>query len=117
MSASIPLSISEATMVKISVFYPYKGGSNFNMSYYVNKHIPMVQKKLGSACKGVTVEQGMAGGAPGSQPTYSAMGHLLFDSVESFQAAFGPHATTIMADIPNYSTVQPIIQISEVKLP
>ena len=43
-------------------------------------------------------------------------GDLLFDSVESFQAAFGPHAAVIMADIPNYSAVQPIIQISEMKL-
>ena len=44
------------------------------------------------------------------------MRHLLLDSVESFQAAFVPHAATIMADIPNYSAVQPIVQISEVKL-
>jgi uncharacterized protein (TIGR02118 family) len=53
---------------------------------------------------------------PGSQPTYAAMGHLWFESTDSFQAAFGPHAATIMADIPNYSNVQPVIQISEVKL-
>jgi uncharacterized protein (TIGR02118 family) len=104
-------------MVKISVFYPFKDGSSFDMSYYVNKHIPMVRQKLGPACKGVAVEQGIAGGAPGSQPTYSAMGHLLFDSVESFQTAFAPHAAAIMGDIPNYTTVQPIIQVSEVRLP
>ena len=103
-------------MIKISVFYPYKEGSTFDISYYLHNHIPMVRQKLGAACKGVAVEQGLAGGAPGSQPTYAAMGHLLFDSVESFQAAFAPHAATIMADIPNYSTVQPVIQISEVKL-
>ena len=103
-------------MVKISVLYPHKDGSGFNMNYYLNNHIPMVRQKLGAACKGVAVEQGVAGGAPGSQPTYAAMGHMLFDSVESFQAAFGPHAATIMGDIPNYSTVQPVIQISEIKL-
>ncbi len=103
-------------MVKVSVFYPHKDGSAFNMNYYLNNHMPMVRQKLGAACKGIEVEQGLAGGAPGSTPTYAAMGHLLFDSVESFQAAFGPHASTIVADIPNYSTVQPVIQISEVKL-
>jgi len=36
--------------------------------------------------------------------------------VEAFQAAFGPHAKEIMADIPNYTSVQPVIQISEVKI-
>ena len=44
------------------------------------------------------------------------MGHLYFDSVESFQASFGPHADVIMGDIPNYTTVEPTIQLSEVKL-
>ena len=44
------------------------------------------------------------------------MGHLYFDSVEAFQAAFGPHAETILADIPNYTNIQPVIQVSEVKM-
>ncbi|MBW1790011.1 MAG: EthD family reductase, partial [Deltaproteobacteria bacterium] len=38
------------------------------------------------------------------------------DSVEAFQGAFGPHAEAIMTDIPNYTDVQPTIQISEVKM-
>jgi uncharacterized protein (TIGR02118 family) len=76
----------------------------------------MVQEKLGGALKGVAAEQGIAGGQPGSPATYVAMGHMLFDSVEAFQNAFGPHAGAIMADIPNYTDVQPTIQISEVKM-
>jgi uncharacterized protein (TIGR02118 family) len=44
------------------------------------------------------------------------MGHLFFDSVEAFQAAFGPHVKAIMADVPNYTNVQPAVQISEVKM-
>jgi uncharacterized protein (TIGR02118 family) len=36
--------------------------------------------------------------------------------VEAFQSAFGPHSEAIMADIPNYTDVQPTIQISEVKM-
>ncbi len=103
-------------MIKVSVLYPHKDGTGFDMSYYLNNHIPTVRQKLGAACKGVAVEQGLAGGAPGTHPTYAAMGHLLFDSVESFQMAFGPHAATIMADIPNFTAVQPLIQISEVKM-
>jgi uncharacterized protein (TIGR02118 family) len=103
-------------MIKVSVLYPYKEGVGFDMNYYLNSHIPMVRDKLGAACKGAAVEQGLGGGAPGTHPTYIAMGHLLFDSVESFQAAFAPHATTIMADIPKYTALQPVIQISEVKL-
>jgi uncharacterized protein (TIGR02118 family) len=103
-------------MIKVSVLYPYRAGAKFDMDYYCKTHLPMVKNKCGAACKGIAAEQGLAGGAPGSPPTYVAMGHLLFDSVEAFQAAFGPHAAEIMADIPNYTPIQPIVQISEVKL-
>lgn len=103
-------------MIKVSVLYPAGESTRFDMDYYCKRHMPMVQEKLGAACKSMAVEQGLAGGAPGAPPTYAAMGHLYFDSVAEFQAAFGPHATTIMADIPNYTNVQPVIQISEVKM-
>ena len=103
-------------MIKFSIFYPNEEGKKFDMDYYINSHIAMVMEKLGGAVKGGTVDQGLAGGAPGSPATYVAMGHLLFDSVEELQSAFGPHMEAIMADIPNYTDIQPTIQISEVKI-
>ena len=103
-------------MIKVSVFYPNTAGCNFDMGYYLNRHMPMVQQKLGPACKQIAVEEGIAGGAPGAPATYVAMGHLYFELVDAFQAAFTPHAQVILADIPNYTNTQPTIQISDVKL-
>jgi len=103
-------------MIKVSVFYPNEEGNKFDMNYYLNSHIPMLQEKLGAALKGGAVEQGLSSVEPGSPATYVAMGHLLFDSVEAFQSAFGPHSEAIMSDIPNYTDVKPTIQISEVKM-
>jgi uncharacterized protein (TIGR02118 family) len=103
-------------MIKVSVFYPDREGSKFDMGYYCNSHIPMVREKLGAACKNVAVEHGIAGATPGSRPGFIAMGHLYFDSVEAFQKAFGPHGDAIMGDIPNYTDIQPTIQFSEVKV-
>lgn len=103
-------------MIKVSVFYPNEEGKKFDMGYYLNTHIPMVAEKLGTALKGGSVEQGLGGAEPGSPATYVAMGHLLFDSVETFQSSFGAHAEAISADIPNYTDIQPTFQISEVKL-
>lgn len=103
-------------MVKVSVLYPYTADCKFDMNYYLTRHMPMVREKLGPACKNMAVEEGIAGGAPGSPATYVAMGHLYFDSADAFQAAFGPHAPEILGDIPNYTNTQPTIQISEVKL-
>ena len=98
------------------MFYTNNEGSKFDMNYYCNSHIPMVRQKLGAACKGAAVEQGITGATPGSRPGFIAMGHIYFDSVEAFQTAFGPHAEAIMADIPNYTDIQPTLQISEVKI-
>jgi uncharacterized protein (TIGR02118 family) len=103
-------------LIKVSVLYPNTARCKFDMHYYVNQHMPMVQQKLGPACKRMAVEEGIAGGAPGAAPTYVAMGHLYFDSTDAFQTAFAPHAQAIMADIPNYTNTQPTIQISEVKM-
>ena len=101
-------------MIKLSVFYPNEEGKKFDMSYYCNKHIPMCQEKHG--CKRVAVELGVAGAGPGTRAPFIAMGHLYFDSLEAFQNAFGPHASAIMGNIPNYTDIQPTIQTSEVKI-
>jgi hypothetical protein len=31
-----------------------------------------------------------------------------------FQGAFGPHAEEIMGDVPNFTNIEPMIQISEI---
>ena len=36
------------------------------------------------------------------------------DSTEAFQASFGPHTQEILGDIPNYTDLTPVLQISEV---
>jgi uncharacterized protein (TIGR02118 family) len=103
-------------MIKVTVFYPNREGGKFDMDYYCSSHMPMVREKLGSVCKGVAVEQGLSGAAPGSRPAFIAMGHLYFDSLDAFQSAFAPHAPTFMADVRNYTDIEPQIQISEVKM-
>jgi uncharacterized protein (TIGR02118 family) len=101
-------------MIKVSVLYPSGDNATFDMDYYCKRHMPMVQDRLGAACKRVAVEKGLSGGAPNTAPSYIAMGHLFFDSVAEFQAAFAPHASELLGDVPNYTNTKPMIQISEV---
>ena len=101
-------------MIKVSVMYPNTPGARFNHEYYRSTHMPLVKSRMGANCKYYTVDKGLGGGAPGSAATYVGMCHIYCDSVEAFQAGFGPHAKEIMADIPNYTDVAPIVQISEV---
>ena len=76
----------------------------------------MVSGLLGDALKGGAVDSGIAGGAPGETAQFIAMGHLTFESVEAFQDSFGPNAEKILADLPNFTNIQPQIQISEIQL-
>lgn len=102
-------------MIKVSVLYPNKPGAKFDTSYYFAKHMPLVARKLGAAVKTTSIDQGLAGPAPGSPPAFVMMAHFTFESIGDFQAAFEPHAAEIMGDIPNYTSIEPIIQISDVK--
>lgn len=101
-------------MIKVSVMYPNTPGARFDHDYYRDKHMPLVKARMGDNCKSYSVDKGLAGGAPGAPATYIAMCHIFCDSAEAFQAGFMPHAGEIRADIPKYTDLTPVVQISEV---
>jgi len=101
-------------MIKVSVMYPNNPGARFDHAYYRDKHMPLVASKMGARCKGYTVDKGLAGGTPDAPATYVGMCHIMCESVEDFQAGFGPHAAEILADIANYTDITPVLQISEI---
>lgn len=101
-------------MIRFSVMYPHTTGARFDHDYYREKHMPLLKARLGEVCRSYQIDKGLAGGAPGSTPVYEAMCHILCDSVEAFEAAFGPHAKEIRGDIRNYTDITPVMQISEV---
>ena len=103
-------------MIKVIVLYPNQEGSKFDLDYYCTKHMPMVAERLGPACKGMSVERGISGMLPGTPAAFAVIAQMTFESVEAFQAAFAPHVAEILADIPNYTSIRPNIQFSEVKM-
>ena len=102
-------------MIKVSIMYPNSPGATFDIDYYCNSHVPMLGEILGRALKSGSIDFGLAGSGPGKAALFIAMGHLIFDSVEDFQQAFGPKTEEIMADSANFTNIQPQIQISEIK--
>ena len=103
-------------MVRISILYPNAPGSRFDFRYYVETHMPMSIRLLSAhdGFRGVSVERGSSGTTPGSPPAYVAMCHYLFVSVEDFLAAFVPNAEVLQGDMPNYTSIEPVIQFNEV---
>ena len=76
----------------------------------------MVRQLVGSALKGVSVEQGISGEEPRSPAPYATSCHLLFDSLKPIKRASARTTQEIIEDIPKYTNSEPLIQIGEVKL-
>ncbi len=101
-------------MVKVTILYPNGDGKTFDMDYYANKHMPMLVNVLGDSLKLIKIDKGIAGRAPDEPIPYLAIGYLYFDTLSAYQNAFAPNAEKIVGDIPNYTNIQPVVQISEV---
>jgi uncharacterized protein (TIGR02118 family) len=103
-------------MTRISFLYENRDGSRFDFDYYVEKHMPWSIGLLSAhpGFIGVSVERGVSGGAPGVSAPYVAACHFLFESLEDFAAAVTPHVEALQADMPKYTDIRPVIQVSEV---
>ena len=101
-------------MIKVSVLYPNNESNKFDIEYYRTKHVNLVTSLLGDSLKGASIESGLGGGAPNSPAPFVSIANMYFDTIESFQNSFGPNADKIMGDLPNFTNIEPIIQISEV---
>ncbi|MFT4831632.1 MAG: hypothetical protein ACI815_001281 [Psychroserpens sp.] len=101
-------------MIKISVMYPNNTEVKFDTDYYKNPHLPMIAETLGSTLKGLEFNIHLGGRTPAEPPTYIAVAHLTFDSLDSFKAYIAPNATKFAADVPNYTNVKGEIQISDI---
>lgn len=101
-------------MIKVTILYPNKPGTRFDADYYLGVHMPMAIRLLGPAIKSVTAEIGIAGG--GQEPPFAALVGFTCDSVEAFTEASAPHMAALQADIPNYTDIEPIFQVSEIGL-
>ncbi|WFP50840.1 EthD family reductase [Methylomonas sp. EFPC3] len=103
-------------MKKISILYPNQAGARFDFAYYLDSHMPLSIARLSAhpGYRGVSVERGLSGAVPGSEPAYVAMCNFLFESVDDFLAAFMPHAAELQGDMPNYTDIEPVIQLNDV---
>lgn len=103
-------------MIRVSVLWPNAEGGTFNIAYYTEKHVPMVLGLLGSAVQEGAVDYGVGGYEPGSSAPFAAAGHLVFESVDAFRAAWDPNAQAIVGDVPNFTNIPPTVQVSEILL-
>jgi uncharacterized protein (TIGR02118 family) len=103
-------------MIKVSILYPNKPGSHFDMSYYLTTHMPLAMRLLGKGLRKTEVDAGIQGKMPGEPPAFYGGCQFYYDSIQAFIEAWRPAAAELTADIPRYTDVEPLIQFNEVKL-
>jgi len=93
-------------MIRMSVYYPATEGATFDHDYYRETHVPLAVKTWG--LDGAEIDKGLDG-------PYVAAVHFKFESLDALNAAMGAEGTSdVLADVPNYTTITPVLQTSEV---
>ena len=87
-------------MLVITILYPRTDDSTFDMDYYTGTHMPMFAEVLGDACQGWGAAAIPAG-------NYAAMGWAMVTDQDAFNGAMAEGGAKVMADVPNYTNVQP----------
>ncbi|KAI1382748.1 uncharacterized protein F4822DRAFT_95791 [Hypoxylon trugodes] len=99
----------------VTMFVGYPTGSNFDMDYYLNKHLPTVGsvwKPFGMGASRVTI-------ATDSKGPYLALAQIEWPSMEAAQKAQTETPPEVhkkmLDDIKNYTDIQPTIWFMENK--
>jgi uncharacterized protein (TIGR02118 family) len=94
------------TMIRMTVLYPETAGASFDHDYYRDQHVPLAVKTWSPVR--TEIDRGTTG-------PYVAAVHFVFESQDDVNAAMGHEGTgAIMADVANYTTIQPVIQMCEI---
>jgi uncharacterized protein (TIGR02118 family) len=93
-------------MIRLSVLYPTTEGASFDHDYYRDSHVPLAVRTWG--LDGAEIDKGVDG-------PYVAAVHFQFESLDAMGAAMANEGTAeVMADVANYTTIQPVLQTSEI---
>jgi uncharacterized protein (TIGR02118 family) len=96
-----------ARMICMTILYPNTDDSTFDMDYYTSTHMPLVAKAFGDGCHGW-------GAAAVTTDKHAAIGWVMVDSMDTFNAAMAANGAEIMADVANYTNQTPEVIIGEV---
>jgi uncharacterized protein (TIGR02118 family) len=97
-------------MQEVTVAYLTKTDAKFDFDYYMKKHIPLAEGLLG---RKIGVRR-VISSPTGSPATLIAVATIPIDSAAEFRDMLAKHGAAITADIPNYTNIEPVVQIDDV---
>jgi len=105
----------EPGLFKVSILYPSGEGKTFDMNYYEKTHMPMMAGFLGKNLKFYEIDKGVGGRAPNDTAPFVAVGYFYCYDMAEYNKTIGKNIDAIRKDISNYTNIQPVVQISEIK--
>jgi uncharacterized protein (TIGR02118 family) len=102
-------------MFKVAILYPNGDDKTFDMDYYERKHMPMVAGFLGKNLKFYEIDKGVAGRTPNDKIPFIAAGYFYISDVTEYNKAIAQNRDAVIGDFKNYTNIQPIVHISEIK--
>ena len=105
----------ETGVFKVAILYPSGEGKTFDMDYYAKKHMPMVAGVLGKNLKFYEIDKGISGRTASDAVPFVAIGYFYVYDVAEYNKAIAQNRDAVISDIKNYTNIQPMVQISEIK--
>jgi uncharacterized protein (TIGR02118 family) len=94
-------------MIRVSMMYPVSDGATFNLDYYKTTHMGDIVMRTPGVIR-FEIDQAIDG-------PYFMIGQIYFESAEALDAAVnGPTAGEAWADVPNFTNIQPVMQVSRI---
>jgi uncharacterized protein (TIGR02118 family) len=100
-------------MIIFTALYPYGKDKRFDMDYYLTRHVEAIKHGLGDKLRGLSVDKGLSGFGPGTDPAYFVILRVALTSPADLDL-ISAMAPQLLADIPNYTDTEPVFQMSEV---
>lgn len=99
-------------MYCVTVLYPNQPDAHFDFDYYRDRHIPMMLRLLGDNVQRLELRRGLQSVDGGTAP-YLCLLNTHIRSVEAFTQVMTEQADRVLGDIPNYTNLQPLIQVDQ----
>lgn len=108
-------SVPQTGMFKVEILYPNGEDKTFDMDYYEKKHMPMVAGFIGKNLKFYEIDKGIAGRTPNDKVPFLAIGYFYITNIGEYNKAIAQNRDAVISDFKNYTNVQPVVQVSEIK--
>lgn len=96
-------------MIRLSVIYPRSDDATFDLDYYMNTHMPLVSKLYSDyGLTDLQVDEGISLSSKVPSDNVIAC-YMVFDSLDNLKAALKNEGAKVMADVANFTNIEPTV--------